>query len=92
MLDGEVGDDPGALSNGDHRTRPDQLIALCVSNQPASLSTGPPRVGIEVSQDEWPGRCRRCAAERMPSPRSKATPGEVRAARSCGRPARESAI
>ena len=37
-LDGEVGDDLGALSDGDHRTRADQLVALCVSSQPASFS------------------------------------------------------
>jgi len=37
-LDGEVGDDLGALSDGDHRTRADQLMALCVSSQPASFS------------------------------------------------------
>jgi hypothetical protein len=52
VLDGEVGDDPDALSNGDHRTWPDRLIALFVSNQPAPLSTRPPRAGIEVPQDE----------------------------------------
>jgi len=38
VLDGEVGDDPGALSNGDHRTPSDQLIALGVDDQPASIT------------------------------------------------------
>jgi hypothetical protein len=52
VLNGEIGDDPRTVSNGDHRTWLDRLIAFCVSKQPASFSTGPPRAGIEVPQDE----------------------------------------
>jgi hypothetical protein len=52
VVDGEVGDDPGALGNGDHRTRLDQPTALDVGGQPASLGMGPPRAGIKVPQDE----------------------------------------
>jgi hypothetical protein len=52
VLDGEVPDDPGALSDGDHRTRLDQLIALGVGDQPASPGAGSPRAGIEGPQDE----------------------------------------
>jgi hypothetical protein len=37
-LDGEVGNDAGALGNGDHRTRLDHLFAGDLSGQPASLS------------------------------------------------------
>jgi len=52
VVDGEVGHDPDALSNGDHRTRLDQLLALGIGDQPASLGMGPPRAGIKVPQDE----------------------------------------
>ena len=52
LVDGELGDDPKTLGNSNHGTRTDQLIVLCVSKQPASLSTGPPPAIAEIPQDE----------------------------------------